>query len=85
MPGGVPIDRQWIYVLRDGRTVLDWGDGSVQDLMNGDFIAFSMGMMSHPIQDADLEVLKRAGHIERYDDRQVYVFSLPERPKLTLE
>jgi hypothetical protein len=85
MPGGVPIDRQWIYVLLDGRTVLDWGNGLVQDLVNGDFITYSKETFSHPIQDDDLEMLKRAGRIERFDDRQVYVYSLPERPQPTLE
>jgi len=85
MPAGVPIDRQWIYVLKDGRTVLDWGDDLVQDLLNGDFVSFSKEAFSHPIQDVDLEMLKRAGRIERFDDRQVYVYSLPERPQPTLE
>jgi hypothetical protein len=85
MPGGVPIDRQWIYVLLDGRTVLDWGNGLVQDLVNGDFITYSKETFSHPIQDDDLEMLKRAGRIERFDERQVYVYSLPERPQPTLE
>jgi len=85
MPGGVPIDRQWLYILRDGRPVLDWGDGLVQDLLNGEFEPFSKDAFSHPIQDADLEFLKRAGRVERFDDRQVYVYSLPERPQPTLE
>jgi len=85
MPGGVPIDRQFIYVLRDGRPVLDWGDGLVQDLLNGDFITYTKDAFSHPIQDADLELLKRAGRIERFDERQVYVYTLPERPQPTLE
>jgi hypothetical protein len=85
MPAGVPIDRQWIYVLKDGRTVLDWGDDLVQDLLNGDFVSFTKEAFSHPIQDVDLEMLKRAGRIERFDDRQVYVYSLPERPQPTLE
>lgn len=85
MPGGVPIDRQWIFVLRDGRPVLDWGDGLVQDLLNGEFVNFSKETISHPIQDDDLEMLKRAGRIERFNDRQVYVYSLPERPQPTLE
>jgi hypothetical protein len=85
MPGGVPIDRQWIYILRDGRTVLDWGDGLVQDLLNGEFVNFSKESISHPIQDDDLEMLKRAGRVERFNDRQVYVYSLPERPQPTLE
>ena len=24
MPSGVPIDRQWVYVLEDGMLIIDW-------------------------------------------------------------
>ncbi len=32
MPSGVPIDRQWVFVLDDGRPVVDWGDDLIQDM-----------------------------------------------------
>lgn len=85
MPGGVPLDRQWIFVLMDGATVFDWGDGLAQDLLNGAFLPFVRNELCHPIRDDELEVLKRAGRVERYDSQRVYVYNLPEPPRQTLE
>ena len=85
MPSGVPFDRQWVYVLEDGRTVIDWGDDLLQDLLSGDFINTDRGDDGHPIQDDELEMMKRAGRIDRFDSRHVYIFALPERPRPTIE
>ena len=85
MPSGVPFDRQWVYVLEDGRTVIDWGDDQLQDLLSGDFINNDRGDDGHPIRDDELEILKRAGRIDRFDSRHVYIFALPERPRPTIE
>jgi hypothetical protein len=85
MQNGVPIDRQWIYVLEDGRSIIDWGDDLVQDLLSGDFITNVDSDYSHPIRDDELELLKRAGRVERFTTRHVYIFSLPERPRPTIE
>jgi hypothetical protein len=30
-------------------------------------------------------MLKRAGRIDRFDSRHVYIFALPERPRPTIE
>jgi hypothetical protein len=85
MPSGVPIDRQWVYVLEDGRPVVDWGDGLVQDLLRGDFFSSGEGEFGHPIRDDQLEILKRAGRIDQYNSRHVFIYSLPERPRPTIE
>ena len=85
MRNGVPFDRQWVYVLEDGRPVIDWGDDLLQDILSGDFINSSRGDDGHPIRDDELEILERAGRVERYDSRHVYIFSLPERPRPTIE
>ncbi len=85
MPSGMPINRQWIYILRNGTPVFDWGDGLAQDLMSGDFLDYEKNDISHPIQDNELEMLKRAGRVERFDAGQVYVFSMPEPPHRTLD
>ena len=85
MRNGVPFDRQWVYVLEDGRPVIDWGDDLLQDLLSGDFINSSRGDDGHPIRDDELEMLQRAGRVERFDSRDVYIFSLPERPRPTIE
>jgi hypothetical protein len=85
MPSGVPIDRQWIYVLEDGRPIIDWGDEIVQDIFSGDFFTIKRSASSHPIRDDELDLLVRAGRVERYNARHVYIFSMPERPRQTLE
>jgi hypothetical protein len=85
MPSGVPIDRQWVYVLEDGRPVIDWGDDLVQDLHSGDFFTSEKSEYSHPIRDDELEMLKRANRVEKFDTRHIYIFSLPERPRPTIE
>ena len=85
MPSGVPFDRQWVYVLEDGRPVIDWGDDQLQDLLSGDFISSDRGDDGHPIRDDELEILKRAGRIDRFDSRHIYIFALPERPRPTIE
>ncbi len=85
MPSGVPIDRQWVFVLDDGRSVVDWGDDLIQDLHNGDFLESNRKDPGHPIRDDELDMLKQAGRIERYDTRHVYIYALPERPRPTIE
>ena len=85
MPSGLPIDRQWVFVLDDGRPVVDWGDDLVQDLVSGDFLESNLKDPGHPIRDDELDMLKRAGRIERYDSRNVYIYTLPERPRPTIE
>lgn len=85
MPSGMPINRQWVYILRNGTPIFDWGDGLAQDLMSGDFLGFKNEDISHPIQDSELEILQRAGRVERFDADQVYVFSMPEPPHRNLD
>ena len=85
MPNGTPIDRQWIFVTRQGIVAIDWGNGYAQDIASGDFFPYSNAIYSHPATDADLELLVRMGRVERYDKRTVYVYSLPERPQKTLD
>lgn len=85
MRSGVPIDRQWVYVLEDGRPVVDWGDELVQDLLRGEFFSSEESKISHPIRDDELEILQRAGRIERYNSRHIFIYTLPERPRPTIE
>ena len=85
MPSGVPIDRQWVFVLDDGRSVVDWGVDLIQDLLSGDFLESNRKDPVHPSRDDELDLLKRAGRIERYDARNVYIYALPERPRPTIE
>ena len=85
MPSGLPIDRQWVFVLEDGRPVVDWGDELVQDLLRGEFFSSEESKISHPIRDDELEILQRAGRIERFNSRHIFIYTLPERPRPTIE
>jgi hypothetical protein len=85
MPSGVPIDRQWVFVLEDGRPVVDWGDELVQDLLRGEFFSSQESKISHPIRDDELDILQRAGRVERYNSRHIFIYTLPERPRPTIE
>jgi hypothetical protein len=74
------VTRQWICVQRDGVIVLDWGDGRAIDLIRGEFIPYNPSQFSHPVQNDELETLKRMGRISSYDQTNVYIISLPEAP-----
>ena len=80
MPAGTPVNRQWIIVLENGTPILDWKEGLGVNLLTGEYIQYPRDEYTHPIQDDDLETLKRAGRVASYDHRQVYVIGLPETP-----
>ena len=85
MPSGVPIDRRWVYVLEDGRPIIDWGEELVQDILSGDFFTNERSADNHPVRDDELEMVLRAGRVERFNARHVYICSSPDRPSPTLE
>jgi len=85
MATGKPINRQWIYMLKDGTSVIEWEEGLVQDLLSGDFLRPAKSEFSHPIRDDELDMLLRAGRVDRYDAREVYVNSMPEQLRRTLD
>lgn len=85
MPIGSPIDRHWVLMLHDGRAVIDWGNDLFQDVAEGTFIKDCEPLVSHHILDEELEILIRAGRVDRYDSKWVYFFSLPERPQKPIE
>ncbi len=85
MPLGMPLGRHCILVLRDGRAVIDWGSARYQDLLTGEFLACQEADISHTALDRDLEPLKLAGIVVDFDASQVYLHSLPEPPRATLE
>jgi len=79
MPNGTPFKREFVLVLEDGRVVLDWGDGLFQDLDTGDFLEGLKVLASHKIEDPQLELLIRAGRVERFNRHEVIFLNLPER------
>ncbi|MCL4561840.1 MAG: hypothetical protein M1281_14685 [Chloroflexi bacterium] len=85
MQGGTPVGRHCVVVLIDGNTVVDWGDGLVQDILSGEFFRCREEDISHTVLDAELEDLKHAGHVESYTAQQVYLRALPEPPRSTLD
>jgi hypothetical protein len=74
-----------VVVLRNGCVMIDWGDGIFQDLHSGAFNQNIDLRGSRAISDDELAWLKRASQIEGYDERQVYLATLPERKRKTIE
>jgi len=85
MPGGTPINRQWVLVLKDGSIVIDWGDGLFQDVRSGDFIHILESEVSHHIVNEELEWLVRIGRVTSYSAQTVWFPNLAERPQQTIE
>jgi hypothetical protein len=83
MTAGTPVNRDWIYVLQDGRIVIEWEEGTLQDIQTGDFLR--QGAFGHPVQDNELERLRMNGRIEKYDTRVIYLRALPENKRKTIE
>ncbi len=85
MPEGLAINRRWVLVLNNGAIVIDWGDGVYQDFYSGEFLGSVSLIGSHVILDEQLDWLRRTGDIVGFDEANIYVNSLPEYPKKTLE
>lgn len=85
MPGGTPVDRQWILVLKDGAIVIDWGDGVFQDIRSGDFLDVLEADISHHILNEELDWLVKIGRVGAFNNHIVQLHSLPERPQRTIE
>ncbi len=85
MPTGIPFNRQYVLVFEDGRVVLDWGEGLLQELETGNFFSSAENQISRSIMDEELEWLKRVGRVEAYNRLQVFFLNLPERPVKTID
>lgn len=81
MRTGVPVNRQWVFVLQDGAIVMDWSGGQGVDLSTNEFIRYQEKDISHVVQDAELDVLLKMGRILDFTDREVFVAYLPEPPE----
>lgn len=85
MPQGTPIPRGLVFVLKAGNTVVDWGDGRVQDVETGRFLRFREADYGRAISDQDLERLRNVGRVASFDSRHVYLRPLPEPPRRTID
>ncbi len=83
--GGVPVQRDLVFVLKSGETVVDWGDGRVQDILTGEWLPFDERDYGRPVSDSDLESLRINGQVLTYDARTVTLRPLPEPPRRTLD
>jgi hypothetical protein len=83
MTSGTPVNRDWVYVLQDGTIVIEWEEGTLQDVQTGDFLR--QGAFGHPVQDNELERLRLNGRIEKFDARMVYLRALPEFKRKTID
>ena len=81
MPSGFAINRQLVFVLKNGVVVVDWGNGWGADPDSGKFIRFTDQDFSHSIQEDELESLKRMGLVVEYNQSQVYFTYMPEPPQ----
>lgn len=85
MTSGTPVARGLVFMLQTGEIVVDWGDGRVQDIQTGEFLEFQESDYGGAVTDSDLERLKDIGRVVSYTNRPVYLRSLPEPPRPTIE
>ena len=78
MPAGFAINRQLVFILKNGAVVVDWGNGWGADLERGEFIQFEEQDLSHAVQDDELESLKTMALVAEYNQLQVYFTYTPE-------
>jgi hypothetical protein len=82
---GTPVSRHCVVILKDGTAVVDWGNTRYQDLITGQFLTRSEEDVSRMASDEDLNELKHAECLEKFDEFQVYLFSMPEWDQPRLE
>lgn len=85
MASGIPVNRQWVVVMRDGRVSIEWREGEFQDALSGEVYPSNSSQISHPVTNEDLDRLKRAGRVEEFTERVVYFLGLTEVPRKTLD
>jgi hypothetical protein len=85
MTSGIVVPRESVFVLKNGRTVVDWGDGRVQDILTGEFLPFEERDYGGALTDSELDVWRKNGRVESYDPRMVHLRPLPEPPRPTME
>jgi hypothetical protein len=85
MQGGTPVSRQYVLVMPNGDIAIDWGTRDFQNVHTGEFFKLDNDLTIHQARDADLEILKRSGQVEKFDTMNVWFFGLTDRPITTIE
>lgn len=76
-----PIVRSRVFVLIDGVFVVRWDQSSVQELLTGKYRQYERREFGAPITDFELNQLKQAGIVERFDKDSVWLSPTPQRSK----
>jgi hypothetical protein len=75
---GDALSRSRLFVLLDGTFAVRWTENSVQELGSGHYRAYEKRDFGANITDYELNQLKLAGLVERYDKNHVWLCHLPE-------
>ncbi|MGJ3237771.1 MAG: hypothetical protein ACFE0Q_03600 [Anaerolineae bacterium] len=69
----IPVPRKRLFVLNNGRFVIQWEENRVQDLLTGRYSPFSESDFGNAITDYELNQLKNSGVVADYDDHLIYL------------
>lgn len=76
--GNFSVARHLVSVLADGAIVVQWGDARVQDVLSGEYRTLGKLDRGRPATDPELEQLRLAGRVERFNRNFVWLAALPE-------
>lgn len=69
----IPVPRKRVFVLANGRFVIQWEENRVQDLLNGRYSPYNEAQFGTAITDYELNQLINSNVIDSYDDHLVYL------------
>ena len=69
------IHRKWFFVHKNGKLLLDWGQGKAQEVLSGQFISYVPKDYVHAVKDEMLVGLMETGKVIRFDQEQVVIRS----------
>jgi hypothetical protein len=85
MKTGTLISRHCVVTLKNNNIVVDWGNGTGQDVLSGQFSPLEERDVSHTTLDEELEILRKSGLVADFDTTQVQFTTLPDSPKKAME
>lgn len=72
------VPRSRLFVLLDGTFVVRWTENDIQELQTGQYRVYDGDDYGAPITDYELNQLKNAGIVEKYDKDVVWLRIMPE-------
>lgn len=85
MKSGTPVSRHCVVTMKDSSIVVDWGNGISQEVVSGRFYPIEERDVSHTTLDEEIEILRKSGLVEKFDNLQVHFVTLPDSPKKTID